>query len=822
MGLKVSGRKVAGKSFRRGLAATASAVALLAGMVVQPGSVGAQEGGRPASEAEASKAFDIPAQDLNSALLSFARSTGLQVFYETELVKGKTSPALSGTFTAAQGLSRLLTASGLVWRFTGSNTVTLEKVTAAGDGAIAIEAVSVEGRASAPVQAQISAPPPVFAGSTVARGARLGVLGNKDMMDTPFSAMSYTAENIQNQQARTIADVLENDPSVRFTVTRGHMQENFTIRGFEVLSNEIAVNGMYGLAPLGHTPTEFLERVEVLRGPNALLNGAAPSGGVGGAVNLVTKRAGEKPTTAVTVDYTSPGQPGVHLDSGRRFGSDNEFGARVNLVRREGDTSIRGQDKESRLGAVALDYSGENLRLSLDAYSNREVFHNGSPAMVNFLTNITSVPKAPDGDTNLFKGAFGKINNAAAIGRVEYDITRDITAYASFGRLDHHQHGFITSTHARNISNPAGVYTPTTTFRQDYLDSYSMESGLRAKFETGAVGHQMVAGASNLLQEIGLSSATATSTANSGSIYSNIWPTLARDSGPPLKTEDLTLTSIMLADTLSVLDDRVQLTLGARRQQIRDTYYANGKFSGKYDQFALSPAAGLVVKPLNNVSVFANYIEALSKGNRVTNTAASNYGHMFAPFKTWQMEGGIKWEEGKIANTLSLFQIYRRTLSNVGNVYMEGEQRNRGIEWNVFGEVVERVRVQGGMVFTDGKMVKGATADLLDKVPYGLPEWQGNFGVEVDPPFLDGLTLLGRTVYTGKQFANSGNTLTIPEWWRFDVGANYTLPIHETNLTVRAFVTNLMNDNYWVGSFSDGYLTVSEPRTFNLSATVVF
>ena len=57
--------------------------------------------------------------------------------------------------------------------------------------------------------------PETYAGGQVARGASIGVLGNQDMMDVPFSFTSYAAETIENQQARTIADILQNDASVR-------------------------------------------------------------------------------------------------------------------------------------------------------------------------------------------------------------------------------------------------------------------------------------------------------------------------------------------------------------------------------------------------------------------------------------------------------------------------------------------------------------------------------------------------------------------------------------------------------------------------------
>lgn len=141
--------------------------------------------------------------------------------------------------------------------------------------------------------------PKAYAGGQVAKGARLGLLGNQDVMDTPFNITSYTAKLIEDQGAKTVADVLQNDPSVRFTTSGSHAYENFRLRGFEVHSSDLAINGMYGLAPLGHSSLEFVERVEVLKGPGAMFTGMAPSGGIGGIINLVPKRAGDDPLTRV-------------------------------------------------------------------------------------------------------------------------------------------------------------------------------------------------------------------------------------------------------------------------------------------------------------------------------------------------------------------------------------------------------------------------------------------------------------------------------------------------------------------------------------------
>ncbi|MBI2239642.1 MAG: TonB-dependent receptor [Magnetospirillum gryphiswaldense] len=758
--------------------------------------------------------FDIPAQSLADALPLFGRQAGLQVSADAAAVSGVASPGVKGAMAPVEALRQLLAGTGATWRFTDARTVVVEKAVVS--GAMELAPVTVAGTAQQPAQAQIGEVPPVYHGGQVARGSRLGVLGNRDIMDTPFSTTSYTAELIQNQQARTLADVLENDPSVRFTTPGGHVMENFNIRGFDVSAADIAVNGMYGLAPYGHVPLEFAERVEVLRGPSALLTGIAPDGSVGGLINLVPKRAGDKPQTTVTADYTSGSQYGGHVDAGRRFGADNAFGARINAVHRDGETGVDGQEKGRDFASLALDYRGDRLRLSFDGYMSREEFANGSPFNAQMVSTIVNPPVS---DTNMFPGLYGMQDYKTGVGRAEYDFNDHLTGYASFGVLSGIQSGYITSTHVTGIGN-SGWGTGYSVFRNEFLDSTSAEAGLRGNFTTGDVGHEVVLGATRLEQATGFSYIRASYATN---IYNPTATVLSAMSGDAPTQEKRTLDSVALADTMSFLGDRVQATVGIRRQQVDVTTFDNGgNQSGNYDEFAFTPAMGLVVKPVKDVSLYANYVEGLTKGQKVTNVNASNYGQVFAPFISKQFETGVKAETGTITNTLSLFQIQKNTLTNSGTLYTEGVQRNRGVEWNVFGEIQPGLRALGGLTYISSKMIKHANKNLLGNEAYGVPNWRGVLGVEWDPPVLKGLTLEARALYTGEQYVNSTNTLRLTDWWRFDLGARYVMDVRGTDVAIRAYATNIFDQDYWVGSFSDGYLTLSEPRTFMVSTSVTF
>ncbi|HEY4350181.1 MAG TPA: TonB-dependent receptor plug domain-containing protein, partial [Paraburkholderia sp.] len=170
---------------------------------------------------------------------------------------------------------------------------------------------------------------PTFAGGQVARGSDFGVLGQQKNIDVPFSIMTYTSKLIEDQQARTLADVLANDPSVRTAYGFGNFSQVFVIRGFQLHGDDVSLNGLYGLTPRQLVSTDALERVDVFKGANSFLNGASPTGtAIGGGINLQLKRAEDKPLTRVTFEGTGSGGLGAHVDVGRRFGSEDQFGIR--------------------------------------------------------------------------------------------------------------------------------------------------------------------------------------------------------------------------------------------------------------------------------------------------------------------------------------------------------------------------------------------------------------------------------------------------------------------------------------------------------------
>jgi iron complex outermembrane receptor protein len=179
---------------------------------------------------------------------------------------------------------------------------------------------------------------PAFLDGQVANGGRMGMLGQQNAMDVPFNIISYTSKLVEDQQAKTIADVVANDAGVQFVQGYGNSAETYRIRGLKFDGDDMTFGGLSGVLPRV-VDTQMVDRIEIFKGQ--LADERRGSSGVGGMINLEPKHAGELPQAKVGVDYTSDSQIGTTLDAGRRYGDSDQFGARVNLVHREGKPAYR-------------------------------------------------------------------------------------------------------------------------------------------------------------------------------------------------------------------------------------------------------------------------------------------------------------------------------------------------------------------------------------------------------------------------------------------------------------------------------------------------
>ncbi|WP_431256490.1 TonB-dependent receptor [Roseateles chitinivorans] len=656
----------------------------------------------------------------------------------------------------------------------------------------------------------------------------VGILGSQDAMDIPFSTLNYTEQLMRDQQSRTLADVLQNDASVRVMTAAQGFGEDFQIRGFAVPSGDVGFNGLYGLSSGNRMPAEIMERVEVLKGPAAMVNGMPPGGSVGGSINVIPKRAGDQNLTRLTTSFASGEQLGLAIDVGRRFGEKKEWGIRVNGSYRDGEASIDDGNARQRFASAALDFRGTQLRWTTDVFKQHENIR-GFRSQTAFRSGITQLPKVPDPRRNIYGNAQLALDDEMLATRLEYDVNDRVTVWAGAGWRDSWSMQDFPTAPAAFRPNTQGEFRVFGAWYDAYFNTTSVDAGARARFETAGIGHTISIGASRLAQETGsFYKANDAATAVPSSLYNPVqMPAVTSARLAPTKTSETTLSGIAIADTLSFMNERLLVTVGLRDQTAKVVTFPVSATNG-YDKNALGRLGGVVFKATEDLTFYANYAEGLTRGAIApTNGTVSNPGEVFAPYQSEQVEAGVKMDWGRFVTSANVYEIKKPNSINVptpGNALprfaFDGEQRNRGVEVSAQGEIVRSVRWLASASFTDAKQARtnGGLTDGKDAT--GVADKTASVGADWDVPYVPGLGVNGRVIYTSSGWLDNANTLAVPAWTRADIGARYTTKIAGVPTVLRANIDNVFDRHYWL--LSGTYATVATGRTVVLSASFDF
>lgn len=668
-----------------------------------------------------------------------------------------------------------------------------------------------------------------YSGGQIAKGGRVGILGNQDIMDTPFSFTNYTQEFIKNHQAASVGDVLQYDPSVRVARGFGNFQQVYKVRGLPIFSDDMTYNGLYGILPRQYLAAEAIERVEILRGANSFLNGAAPgvSGSLGGAIDVIPKRAPKDELAEITLGAQSAQQHYVATDLATRS-DDGSLGIRFNGVDRGGDTLIDGESRTLDLAIVGADYRGKALRLSADlGYQNHRLDAN-QPSIT--IADTLQIPTAPNARNNIAQ-PWSNSNSLDVFGtlRAEYDFNKQVTGWIAAGARDGSEDSRLVA--FLTVNNAASDFSASR-FDVIHKDSISTgDMGLRINFGSAAVQHHIIMSAS--IYENHSRNAYAIYNSYNNNLYDPSEIALparlsfsAGEMSNPFVTTTSKTSSIALADELGFLNEKLLVTLGARVQRIEEYNYQydTGIEVSAYDEKKSTPVAAIVYKFSSHYALYGNYIEGLLKGDIAptsnANGAVTNAGESLSPYQTKQIEVGVKYEGDNMGANIGLFQL-RKPLTdfNTKNLFeLQDDEIHKGVDISAYGAFTTQLKILAGASFL--------TTDTNGKATIGAPKIQTNLDMEWTLPQWPGFTINGHWMYTGEQFANASNTQKVPAWNRLDIGVRYTTKITDANtLSIRANIENIADKNYWAstGGFPGaGYLTLGNPRSFLISASVIF
>jgi len=363
-------------------------------------------------------------------------------------------------------------------------------------------------------------------------------------------------------------------------------------------------------------------------------------------------------------------------------------------------------------------------------------------------------------------------------------------------------------------------------------------AGVRGDFDTGVVSHKVNVGYSAVTKK---DKTAWRSTAEANRPLSNIYdtPTLDRPDYntvggnyfDPLTTARNRTQGWLLSDTLGVLDDSVLFTVAARHQKVVVRNYSNATgaetVTARYTESRWMPTYGIVYKPWESVSLYANHTEALQPGSNAPKDAANAF-ESVGIMHSKQNEVGVKVDYGRVGGTLALFEIKKPSAfmdATTKRYGLDGEQRNRGVELNVFGEPVLGLRLNGSTTWLDPEMTKTKDGINDGNDAIGVSKFYMALGAEYDIKAVDGLTATARVNHTGSQYANAANTKKLDSYTTLDLGMRYRMRLNQAQneMVWRVGVDNVTDEKYWSGVEDLGtYVFVGEPRTLKVSMSYDF
>lgn len=677
----------------------------------------------------------------------------------------------------------------------------------------------------------------IMPGGKTDRRIHFGLYGNMDLMDVPSNVASYTEKTIKQNYipARTFMNTVTNNPSIMVGGASTNNNVELQIRGSAFNTHDMTMDGLPGMMAMGIIPMNWVEKIDVVTGPNVVISGTGINQSVSGYINFVPKIAKDKPIFDLTETYSTHKLFNHAVDWGQRFGNNNRYGLRINALHYNGTTSF---DHETLKGKDLYIHFDQRTKASNTSimYGWDHVVNHGMPEVLNVATNWGGqVTKLPDPNKVIenFMPTWSELSHQRHVYTISHEqqLGDHTTVYFKGGYEKLTWPGYYDSKPI--LLNDAGDYNFGKYAFGSAQDSKwsrrSLTTGFLFNIDTPTIKHKINLGYEMLSNSWYYMNASANRSKPAGNIYTGIWSinegAPKPNSGPWYVSTRKINRSIVLTDTISALDDNLKLIIGARQQNIQSkSYDTSGKMTKKYDKSKISPTFGILYKINPTLSIYGNYSEGLTTLS--IPRGVKNEKEVLPPVQTKQYEIGVKKDFKNWISTISLFQIKQPTgITNSSNYYvLDGEILNKGIEWNISGKIMPKLTLTGGMMLLDAQYKKTQNGTNDGNRVHGTPNINATLALDWETP-IDGLTINGRMLHFGKSYADTNNKVSVPSWTRFDLGATYETTLANTPMSFSINAYNIFNKHYWSSAttvWADGMVMLNPGRTYILSATAHF
>ena len=662
-----------------------------------------------------------------------------------------------------------------------------------------------------------------------AKQSRTATKTDTALIDVPQSVTVVPQDLIKDMSLQSVSEVVQYVPGVQASQGEGN-RDAVNFRGAGVSTGDFYLDGMRDDVQT-YRDLYNTDRIEVLKGANAMIFGR---GGAGGVINRVSKEAGWDPVREISLSYGSWDHRRSTLDVGSPV-NDN-VALRLNAVYEDSHSYRDGVDlKRYGLTPTMTLRPSEQTKVVLSAeyFNDQRIGDRGVPS-VNGAGN-SSLGNRPWqlGETDTFWGNAAQSPNEtdthAFNALVEHEFNNGVTLrnrlrYADYDK--YYQNVYITRAMQNDGNVRIGAYRDETE-RENLIN----QTDLLYTLHTGSITHKLLLGTEfgqqdtdnrRLIPQSGetLGNVTAANPTYNGPVS---FTKLSRD-----RQSEADIAAVYLQDQV-LLSDQWELVLGLRQDRFKVDHrdnLANTQTNTTDDK--LSPRAGLIFKPIENVSLYASYSETFvpRAGDQVVDLTPSS--SALSPEKFINHEVGAKWDiTPALAVTAALYQLERQNVaiqdpSNPTQSILVDGQQTQGFELGVSGNITEQWSMFGGYAWQDGEITEaqgtGSSAIAEGAELAQTPEETFSLWNRYDLNDRWGVALgmISRAQMYAAVPTASQSTL-LPGYTRFDAAVYHTI---SEDLALQVNVENLTNKEYAQSAHNNNNIVPGAP--LNARATLIY
>ena len=746
--------------------------------------------------------FDIPAGPLDHALSAFERIAGVAVTVSSSLrptVQTLNSPGVTGTFTADQALERLLAGTGLSHRLSGANAYAI-------DVRPVSESVDVHADFRDTDSASITATKTLT-----------------PLRDVPQSVTVITRTMISDQSMQSMADVVRYVPGIGMGQGEGN-RDTPILRGNSTTA-DFFVDGIRDDVQY-FRDLYNVERVEALKGPNAMIFGR---GGAGGVINRAMRQADWNTAREVTLQTGSQDNRRMSVDFDQPISS--RFATRLTAMYENSDTYRHGVGIERYGFNPSMAYSlGDStaLRVNFERFHDDRTADRGIPSFGDRpVETARSTFFGDPGQSN----AFVTVN--ALTSAIDHKfagtmLLRNRTRYADYDKF--YQNVYPSSAVSADGSTVSLAAYNNSTARRNFFN----QTDVNLTAFSGRIKHALLVGgevgrqATDNFRNTGYFTAAgpdATSITVPVSAPTVSAPMAFRQSATDADNHGIATIAAVYGQDQLELSRHVHAIVGLRFDRF-DVDFHNNRTNADFASTdnLLSPRAGVIVKPTEPVSIYTSYSLTYvpRAGEQLSSLSLTN--QSLDPEKFINYEVGAKWDpRPDLSLTAAAYRLHRTNVvvpdpNDITRSILVDGQRTNGFELGLAGRMTRAWSVAGGYAYQDGKITStistsaraGATLAQVPAHTFSL--WNR---YDVTPRVGVGAGV----IHNADMFTSTDNTVVLPSFTRVD-GALFVRVTR--TLTAQINLENVLDEKYYAFSNGNNNITPGSPRAVRLALTTRF